>query len=228
MDSVFENSKISKDNVSFYNGVRVVNSIVGANCIVGDFSRISHSKLFGYNRIDRNTLIYYSKFNLCSYIGSNSVVMHSEVEKFSSISWGVTIGPGNHDHHRITSHDFLYNEFYGIKPLEEPPAYNRFANKTFIGNDVWVGTNATILNGIKIGDGAVIGANTIVTKDVPPYAIIVGNPGKIIKYRFEDRIIEKLLDLKWWDLPMEIIAKHYKCFSDSNIENSISNLIKIK
>lgn len=68
-----------------------------------------------------------------------------------------------------------------------------------VGNDVWIGAKSTIMSGVKIGDGAVIGAKTIVTKDVPPYSIVVGNPGKVIKYRFNEDQIKKLLKIKWWD-----------------------------
>ena len=68
-----------------------------------------------------------------------------------------------------------------------------------IGNDVWIGAKSTIMSGVKIGDGAVIGARTMVTKDVPPYSIVVGNPGRIIKYRFNEDQVQKLLKIKWWD-----------------------------
>jgi len=68
-----------------------------------------------------------------------------------------------------------------------------------IGNDVWIGAKSTIMSGVKIGDGAVIGARTMVTKDVPPYSIVVGNPGRIIKYRFNEGQVQKLLKIKWWD-----------------------------
>jgi tetrahydrodipicolinate N-succinyltransferase len=68
-----------------------------------------------------------------------------------------------------------------------------------IGNDVWIGRNTIILSGTTIGDGAVIGAGSVITKDVPPYAIVVGNPGRIVKYRFEQMVIEKMLRIRWWD-----------------------------
>lgn len=68
-----------------------------------------------------------------------------------------------------------------------------------IGNDVWIGAKSTIMSGVKIGDGSIIGAGTTVTKDVPPYSIVVGNPGKIVKYRFDENQIEKLLKISWWD-----------------------------
>lgn len=228
MNKVIEGSKISSIDVKIYKGVRIINSNIGDNTILGDFSRVTSSSLLGYNRIDRNALVYYSTLNRYTYIGSNSVVMHSSIGKFCSISWGVTIGPANHEYKRMSSHDFLYNDFYNIKPIGEEPVYNRFSKNTIIGNDVWIGTGATILNSIKIGDGAVIGANTIVTKDVPPYAIYVGNPGRIIGYRFEKEIINELLSVKWWDLSHENIKNWFEVFKEDNIVNAIKKLKKLK
>ena len=68
-----------------------------------------------------------------------------------------------------------------------------------VGNDVWIGAKSTIMSGVKIGDGAVIGAGSTITKDVPPYSIVAGNPGKVVKYRFNEDQIRKLLSIKWWD-----------------------------
>lgn len=79
--------------------------------------------------------------------------------------------------------------------------------QTRIGNDVWIGCNVVVLAGVSVGDGAVIGAGAVVTKDVPPYAVAVGNPAKVIKYRFRTEIIAGLLETRWWDLPVEEIKK---------------------
>jgi acetyltransferase-like isoleucine patch superfamily enzyme len=85
-----------------------------------------------------------------------------------------------------------------------------------IGNDVWIATNAVIMKGITIGDGAVVGAGAIVNKDVPSYAIVAGVPARIIRYRFEPHIIEKLLEIKWWDWPIEKIRDNFDKFYDIN------------
>lgn len=104
-----------------------------------------------------------------------------------------------------------HNEFWNYEPIE-------------IGNDVWIGDNVTIKNGVKIGDGAVIGACALVTKDIPPYAIVGGVPAKIIKYRFEEKIINELLELKWWNFNDEIL----KTIQYDNILDAIATLKKIK
>lgn len=227
MEQVIITSRVSED-AELYQGIRIVDSEIGQKCIVGDFGRVTNSVMVGYNRLERSSLLYYSELGLGSYIGSNSVIMHSTVGKFCSISWGVTIGPANHDYSKLTTHDFLYNDFYGIKPIDSPAAYNRFSKKTIIGNDVWIGTNSTILNGLIIGDGAVIGANTMITKDVPPYSIVVGNPGHIVKMRFEKDLIDELLDLKWWDFPISTIKDNYQHFTSSDIANTIAYLKTFK
>ena len=84
---------------------------------------------------------------------------------------------------------------------------------TTIGNDVWIGAGCILLNNITIGDGAVIGAGSIITKDVPPYAVVVG-ANRLVKYRFPDEIIQKLLQMKWWEWEDEKIRSCYKLFED--------------
>lgn len=227
-DSVIvENSQI-KQNSSLYRDCRVLNSFVGEDCIIGDFARIINSSLSVYNKIDRSTLIYHSIIGDYTYFGTNDMVMHSELGKFCSVAWGVTVGAGNHDYNKISTHDFFYNDTYGIKPRGESPAYDRYKNKTIIGNDVWIGANSTIANGVKIGDGAVIGANSMVTKNIPSYAIVAGNPAKILKFRFDDDIIEELTALQWWNLPVDILKDNYELLKSDNIKDIITDLKKIK
>lgn len=209
-------------NFNHYTGSILKNSDVKDNCTLGDFSRVYNSMLGHYVRIDRNNFILHSYLGEYTYTGQFSVIMHSKIGKYCSISWGVTIGAGEHDYNKITTHDFLYNRNYDIN--NDNVSYDRFEQPLSIGNDVWIGTNATICRGVTIGDGAVIGANSVVTKDVPPYSIVVGVPAKVIKYRFNHDIIASLLDLKWWDFPPEIIKEKFDIMSSSNIEDIINEL----
>lgn len=94
-----------------------------------------------------------------------------------------------------------------------------------IGNDVWIGTNASILSGVTIGNGVVIGAGSVVTKDVPNYAIVAGSPARIIKYRFSEEIIQLLNEVCWWDLPISVIKENIDLFKT---EPNLDSLKKLK
>ena len=96
--------------------------------------------------------------------------------------------------------------------------YLRTKRSLKIGNDVWIGRNVSIMSDVTIGDGAVIGANTMVTKDIPPYSIAVGNSMRILKKRFSDEDIQFLLELKWWDWPDSKINEHLEIINSGNIE----------
>ncbi len=122
----------------------------------------------------------------------------------------------------VTTHQFLFSSFrypdfdelLPSKKQEEIFEKHISSKKTVIGNDVWVGKNASIMAGVKIGDGAVIGAGAVVTKDVPPYAIVGGIPAKVIKYRFNEEQIEELLKIKWWNWSDKQIAERFDDFLD--------------
>ncbi|MBW4360340.1 CatB-related O-acetyltransferase [Flavobacterium sp. NAS39] len=88
-----------------------------------------------------------------------------------------------------------------------------------IGNDVWIGTHSVILSGVTIGNGAIIASNSVVTTDVPPYAIVGGSPAKILKYRFDNEVIDKLKIIKWWDWDVEKIEANKNVFTSSLIKN---------
>jgi virginiamycin A acetyltransferase len=97
---------------------------------------------------------------------------------------------------------------------------------TIVGNDVWFGRECMILPGIKIGDGAVIAAGAVVVQDVPPYAVVGGNPAKIIKYRFSEEIIEELLKIQWWNWDLDKIAKYHTFLMGNDIEQLRSILLQ--
>lgn len=132
---------------------------------------------------------------------------HLKIGDFCSIASDVHIFlGGNHRTDWVTTFPFghVYQDDFGaIKPAGHPQSNG----DVIIGNDVWLGARSTIMSGITIGDGAVIAANSHVTKDVPAYSIAGGNPARIIRKRFDDEIIALLLKLSWWDLPLEQIKK---------------------
>ncbi len=134
-------------------------------------------------------------------------IYNGKIGKFCSIGYGVTIGPGEHHLNRIST-------FPISSRLLEKYDYSEFKDKgiTEIGNDVWIGNNVIIMQGVKIGDGAVLAAGSVVTKDIPPYVIAGGVPASFIRSRFSDKVIEKLLELKWWNHSLKWIIEHIDIF----------------
>lgn len=119
------------------------------------------------------------------------------IGRYCSIAPGAILGDGQHHIDWLTTHPFATAPEYRV--AGDRSSSNRSAARmTIIGNDVWIGANVIIMRGIVIGDGAVIGAGTIVTKDIPPYAIVVGVPGKVLRYRFPRKTVQRLLRLQWW------------------------------
>lgn len=176
--------------------------------IIGDFSLVKESVLGNHIRIDRNNFVTLSTIGDYSYTGRFDMIFRSKIGKFTSISYGVTIGPPEHNYRRLTQHPFILKSEYGIFNENEIIDNDELNEDLIIGNDVWIGCNSTILRGVEIGDGAIVGANSVVTKDVPPYAIVVGCPANIIKYRFNRDQIKKLLEIKWWEWDIETIRKN--------------------
>jgi acetyltransferase-like isoleucine patch superfamily enzyme len=134
----------------------------------------------------------YGNPRVISFIGGVSLI----IGKYCSISRNVTIFlEGEHRTDWISTYPFpiLWKEAEGI------PGQPSTKGDVVIGNDVWIGYGVTILSGVNIGDGAVIGAGSVVTKDIPSYAIAAGNPCRVIKYRFDEETINKLLKMKWWN-----------------------------
>jgi len=129
------------------------------------------------------------------------------IGKYCSIAKGVIIfGGGEHDYSRPTT--FPFNELFSKKSKCNLDA--RTKGVTTIGNDVWMGANAIILSGVTVADGCVIGAGSVVSKDTCPYSIVVGNPMRILKQRFDIHIIEKMMSIKWWEWSEEKIKSNIK------------------
>ena len=221
VSSDVKNSEVEK-GVKIYRNVCVLNSYIKNNSSIGDNSIIKNSNLDFHVKIQRNNIIHNSIFGKHTYTGPNTIILYSKIGNFNSISWNVSIGGANHDYSRLTTHSFLYNKKSPLNPGKE--AYNRFSSECIVENDVWIGANSIIHRGVSIGTGAVVGANTTVTKDVPPYAIVVGSPAKIIKYRFDDNIIEKLLKSEWWNFSDDKIRALFDILSNKPTLVSLSEL----
>lgn len=145
-----------------------------------------------------------------NYLGPYSMVNNAIIGNYCSIGPGVKIGQGDHSKDYITTYQDISKELIGHSLNSSPSK---------IGNDVWCGANVVILQGVKVGDGAVIGANAVVTHDVPDYAIAVGIPAKVIKYRFDDEKIKSIKESNWYD---------YEIDEAKVVIKSLENKIKLK
>ncbi len=150
--------------------------------------------------------------NAYSYVAENSKLSMVTIGKFCSIGPNLLAGYGIHPSHGISTSPMFYSTLKQNGVSISPKNKIEERKPIIIGNDVFIGANVTILDGINIADGAVIGAGTIVSKDVPPYAIVVGCPMQIIKYRFTEEQINKLLQIKWWDFEKEKLPELEKYF----------------
>ena len=158
----------------------------------------------------------------------NNVLYHYPINherliigKFCSIACGVKFlfNCANHTLKSLSTYTFPL--FYEDWELEKSNVASAWDNKgdIVIGNDVWIGFEAVILAGVKIGDGAIIGTRAVVTKDVPPYSIVGGIPAKVIRKRYSPDIIEQLLSLRWWDWTKDRIKRNLPFIMAGNIEN---------
>lgn len=184
------------------------NSNIGKKVMIRDKTEIANISIGDYSYIS----------------GPRSFVRNAEIGKFCSIARDVVIGVEGHNYNWLTTSPIItstWYEFINENHIDEPRK-----GQVIIKNDVWIGLNAIIFPGITIGDGAVIAAGAIVTKDVEPYSIVGGNPAKHIKYRFSKEIIEKLLDIKWWDWKDTKIKDNIALFYDVETFVRSNNNIK--
>ena len=188
---------------NWYRTCFLKNIITNPQIIVGDYTYYDDAQDV-YN-FEKN-VVY-----LFDFIGDRLII-----GKFCQIASGARfiMNGANHAMNGISTYPF---EVFGKSWSNAP---SKFLNKgdTVIGNDVWIGNSATIMPGVKIGHGAIIGTNTLVTKDVAPYTIVGGNPGKLIRNRFEQKTIDFLLELAWWDWPIEKITKHVNAIASGDLE----------
>lgn len=190
---------------------------------VGNCCSITNAKLAGNITIGSNSKIVAGTFlegeivigKYTSINGPNTDLICKlnsiQIGNFCSIARNVTFQEFNHDFNRLTSY-FINANMFRKSNLDDIVSKGSIV----LGHDVWIGTHSVILSGVKIGTGAVIAANSVVVKDVPSYAIVGGNPAKVIKYRFSEKIRDQLLSSKWWEKSEVEIAELYQKFESGS------------
>lgn len=188
------------------NKLRFKSAIIDKDCSI-DAQSIIHPHV----HLLENCIINKSEINSYTYLGKNCLIQNANIGKFCSIANDVLIGLGNHPIDFFSTSTVFYRKENTLKIdlINSNLDFEEY-NEISIGNDVWIGARAIIRDGVRIGDGAIIAANAVVVKDVPPYGIVGGIPAKIIKYRFPEEKIDELLMQKWWMWNLEKIKDFYK------------------
>lgn len=181
---------------------------------------VQDSHLGAYCEVGARTLLTEVTMDDYSYIVNDGQMTYTEVGKFCSIAAMTRINPGNHPMQRATQAHFTYraSAYFPGEPDEAEFFDWRRGNRVHIGHDVWIGHGAIILPGRSIGIGAVIAAGAIVTKDVPAYTIVAGNPARIIRRRFPEDIAGRLIQLAWWNWSHETLRTTLPDFRKLAIE----------
>ena len=185
----------------------IKNVVKNPRIIIGDYTY--YDDVDGADQFEKHVTHFYD------FIGDKLII-----GKFCAIAKGVefVMNGANHRMDCATTYPFyIMGGDWGsaIAPVKEKLPLK---GDTTIGNDVWIGQNVTIMPGVHIGDGAIIGTNSVVAKDIPPYAIAVGNPCRVVRKRFDDELIDILLKLRWWDKSIEEIENLMPILSCSNLE----------
>ena len=212
-------------NVRTYRDVLIRESKIGDNSLVGDDCFITGCEIGKNVIVERRNLLFNSMIGSRTTLGWNNTIRNAEIGKFCSVAWNCTIGGAQHPLHRLTTSFFPFDKTYGIvNETELSEIEGAYSKPIIIGNDVWIAAGGQVLRGVNVGDGAVLGGGTIVTKDVPPYEIWAGVPAKKIGQRFSDEIIAELMEIKWWDLPIDDIKDNIDLFRKDIDMDFISEL----
>lgn len=164
-------------------------------------------------KIESGSNVVSTKMGRHSFCGYNCEIVNCDIGSFCSISSGVIIGGGAHPMNWVSMSPVFYSGRDSVK--KKYVTHSRVQHKkTIIGHDVWIGQNVLIKQGVLIGTGAVIGMGSVVTKDVAPYSIVAGNPARLIRYRFDSGLIDKITESEWWDFDDDKLLKYAKSFND--------------
>eukprot|EP01037_Dinobryon_pediforme_P015236 gene15236-15382_t len=174
---------------------------LGPAPLVDPSAKVTDSTFGHYNEVGARTSFSSSRMGDYSYVVNDSEIIYTNIGKFCSIAAHTRINPGNHPMQRASQSHFTYRASAYFDDAADDAGFFEWRQSfpVTIGHDVWIGHGAIILPGRTIGTGAVVAAGAVVTKDVPDYAIVVGNPARVLRGRFDAATAARLLALSWWD-----------------------------
>lgn len=218
---IIEQMNIPDSNAIFPNEYKtscfIKNVVKAPNIQIGDYTYYDDSD--NPTEFEKNNILFnYPEF------GDNLII-----GKFCAIASGTKFIMGAANHRLCSVTTYPFNVFGGIWKEKTPEHLSELPNKgdIVIGNDVWIGRESVIMPGVKIGDGAIIAAYSVVAKDVPPYSIVGGNPALFIKKRFNDELINLLLEIKWWNFDATDLVDILPLLCSPDLENTQKELQKI-
>lgn len=187
-------------------------------------AQLKDAQLGAYCEVGARTILQDVTMGDYSYVVNDSQITYTAIGKFCSIAAMTRINPGNHPMHRATQAHFTYRSSSYFPGEEDDAALFdwRRSHAVTIGHDVWIGHGAVVLPGRRIGTGAVVAAGAIVTKDVPAYTIVAGNPARVVRRRFSEPIAERLVALAWWDWGHDRLHRALPHFRQLAIEDFLA------
>ena len=201
----------------------IFNPAVSLLAFIDDKSRVSKR-----GKVNRFAKIVNSEIGRYSYVGVRSWVIYAEVGDFCSIANDVNIGLAKHSLDYLSTSPIFTEKKNGTGYSWVEKSCFVPSERTVIGNDVWIGYRAIIRGGVKVGNGAIVGAGAVVTKDVPAYAIVGGVPAKIIRYRYPQEMIRRLEQMRWWEIEDGVLQKNILIFQHKISDEDMNMLINIK
>ena len=195
---------------------KVISRKLSVEPTIAKTAEVHHCKLGEFTEVAENAKLTESILDNYSYVMERSDIIYSQIGKFSNIASDVRINPGNHPVEWVSQHHFLYRlQQYGFADSDNASFFNwRKLQQVHVGHDTWIGHKSIILPGVTIGNGAVVAAGAIVTKDVAPYTIVVGAPAKPLRNRFPKAIWQALEEIGWWNWEHETIKERLQDFYD--------------
>lgn len=165
-------------------------------------ARVNASTLGPWTEVGARSVLHEVTLGAYSYVVHDANLAYTTTGKFCSIAAATRLNPGNHPLDRAALHHFTYRSaMFDLGPDDDDFFAWRRGTPVTLGHDVWIGHGAIVLPGVRVGTGAAIGAGAVVTKDVPDFAIMVGVPARVLRFRFPEEVRQALLAIAWWDFP---------------------------